>query len=150
MEYATLSGEWGTGWQRQTDTPGQVDRVARRDLTNRHRKPGRGDPLSVRGREPSDQRQRSNRSDDFERRAPRWQEPVLPREDERRQVGVMIDVKMRERHVRDRLPLDRQLGKAPRDAAAAVEQQTRTRASRAGTRRSSARATAKSFRCPAS
>ena len=47
----------------------------------------------------------------------RRQEAVLPGEDQRRQVAVMVDVKMRDRDVRDRLPRGAELGEPARDAA---------------------------------
>ena len=59
----------------------------------------------------------------------------------------MIDVKVRQRDVRDRLPLEAQLGEPPRDAAPAVDEQPKAGRLRGSSPRNSAPATAKSFRC---
>ena len=66
MEYATLSGVCGTGWHGSRDAARQLDDVVGRDLANRERKPGRGDPLAVRRGQSLEQRRGPHRPDDLD------------------------------------------------------------------------------------
>ena len=107
----------------QPKAAGQIDRHAGRNLAYGKGEARRRDPLAVRRREARQERRRSGRSDNLDRQRARRKKTVLPGEDERRQVAVMINVKVRQRDVRDRLPRIASLGKPPCDAAAAVDEQ---------------------------
>jgi hypothetical protein len=108
---------------RQPDAAGELDHVGRRDFLNCEGKSRVGEPGPVRGGETVQQGGDAHRPDDGKRSVAWWEKPVLPGEDQRRQVAVMIDMKMRDRDVRDRSPVVAALGEPSRDAAAAIDQQ---------------------------
>src|SRR5262245_17951075 len=95
----------------------QLDDVGGRHFAHGQRESRSEQPFSIRGGETLEQRHGSWRAKDFNRQRSRWEKAVLPREDQRRKVAMMVDVEMRKRDVRDRLPFDRELGETSRDAA---------------------------------
>src|SRR5205085_2496801 len=77
---------------RQTNAIAKLEDVVRHDFTNGHGKPGRRHPLTVRRGEPAEQWYGAGRPDEIDGRGPAWQTTVLPGENQRGQIAVMIDV----------------------------------------------------------
>src|SRR5512146_2539555 len=109
---------------REDHPSGELHRIAGRDLADGERKPRGTEPVTIRGGQSLDQGSGADRPNDLDRKAARRQKAVLPGEYERGQVAVVVDVKMRDRHVRDRLPWQAVFGQPPSDAGPAVEQQS--------------------------
>src|SRR5215467_5494882 len=101
----------------------KLDDVRRPNFPNRYGEARCRHPRAVRRRKALEEVCRPDGADDLDRRAPRREISVLPREDQRREVAVVVDMKMREGDVRDARPIEAELGETPRDAAAAVDKQ---------------------------
>src|SRR2546423_8315104 len=110
----------------EPDTLRELQGLPRRDLTYREGKAGCEEPFTIRVREPAKQVPRAERPDDLQGLLARGRQAVLPREDEGRQIAVVIDVKVRERDVSDRWPGYSQLGEPARDAAPTIDEKLHT------------------------
>jgi hypothetical protein len=108
----------------KSNPPRQIDRGVGRDFANGQRESRLQQPFAVRGCEAPEERRCPRRPNDLERRGSRRRHPILERGDESREITVMIDVKMSQRDVGDRLPGFAKLREAPCDSTAAVEQQS--------------------------
>ena len=82
-----------------------------------------GHPLAVGAGETRQQVGGADGTDEVEGRRSRRRLTVLPGEDDRGQVGVVVNVEVGERDMRDLLPRDRELRQPSRGARAAVDQQ---------------------------
>src|SRR5205807_9486788 len=97
--------------------------TARLQPRHSYRKDRNAHPVAIGGAKALEQRARAYRSNDLKRCGSGRQHAIPEHEYQRREIGVMIDVKVRERHMTDRLPFDAQLGEPTGDAAAAVEEE---------------------------
>src|SRR6185369_10580311 len=75
-------------------------------------------------REPRQERQRADGPDDVERFRSRWQLTIAPRVQQCGNVDDVIGVEMCDGEMRDRLPLDADVGKTRRDPAPAIHEQS--------------------------
>ena len=101
----------------------QVERLVRGDLADREREARDGEPLPERRRHPLQQGSRADGPHHDERRLARRDACVAPGEDEAGEVGDVVGVEVRDRHVRHPPPVEPPLGHPPRDPRAAVHQQ---------------------------
>src|SRR5215831_10332268 len=97
----------------QPGSAGKLDDVRWADFPNRHGEARRRHPLAVRGCEAFQEACRPDGPDDLDRCAPRREIPVLPCEDQRGEVAVVVDMKMRKGDVADARPIEAELREPP-------------------------------------